>query len=119
MSLPDFFADRMNADIRQKMEGVLALTEQLRKQRLSADGEACVASVAETVSAVARLIDAERDLNRVTVSGPSLDLEPVRLRDLMDDIEARWQPRSADAGVTLLVSYDGDPEAAAFGDRRR
>ena len=119
MSLPDFFADRLNADIRQKMEGVLALTEQLAKQRLSADGDACVASVADAAASVARLIDAERDLRCITVSGPSLDLEPVRLRELMDDIQSRWQLRSADAGVTLLVSYDGDPEAAAMADRRR
>lgn len=119
MSLPEFFADRMNADIRQKMEGVLALTDQLGRQRLSADGEACVASVADAAAAVARLIDAERDLRRVTLAGPTLDLEPVRLRELMDDIEDRWQLRAADAGVTLLVSYDGDPEAQALADRRR
>lgn len=109
----------MNADIRQKMEGVLALAEQLGRQRLTADGEACVASVADAAASVARLIDAERDLRRVTLDGPALDLEPVRLRELMDDIEERWQLRSADVGVTLLVSYDGDPEAEALADRRR
>ena len=119
MSFPDFFADRMNADIRQKMEGVLALTEQLGRQRLSADGEACVASVADAAAAVARLIDTERDLRCVTLDGPTLNVEPVRLRELMDEIEGRWQVRSADAGVTLLVSYDGDPEGAALDDRRR
>jgi CheY-like chemotaxis protein len=43
----------------------------------------------------------------------------VRLREVMDEIEARWQPRAAAAGVTLLVGYDGDPDAIAMADRRR
>jgi len=119
MSLPDFFADRMNADIREKMEGVLALTAQLGRQRLSADGEACVASVADAAASVTRLIDAERDLRRMSLEGPFLKLEPVLLRELMDDIEERWRLRSADVGVTFLVSCDGDPEAEALADRRR
>lgn len=119
MSLPDFFADRMNADIREKTEGVLELTAQLGRQRLSADGEACVASVADTAASVTRMIDAERDLRRMSLEGPVLKLEPVRLRELMDNIEERWRLRSADVDVTFLVSYDGDPEAEALADRRR
>ena len=119
MSLPDFLADRVITEIRQRMEGVLALTQQLARQRLNADGEACVSSVAEAAAGVTRLLDAELDLRRVASMGRSLDLQPVRLRELMDDIQDHWQARAAEAGVTLLVSYDGDPEAAAMADRRR
>jgi CheY-like chemotaxis protein len=119
MSIPEFFADRVTADIRERMAGVLALTEQLARQRLSADAEACVASIAEAAAGVARLVDTAIDLKGVSQRGPTLHLEPVRLRELMDDIQAQWQPRAAEAGVTLLVSYDGDPDAAAMADRQR
>ena len=58
MSLPEFLADRVAAEIRQQMDGVLALTEQLARQRLTADGEACVASVMSAAEGVRRMVDA-------------------------------------------------------------
>ena len=119
MSLPEFFFDRVTADIRQQMDGVLAMTDQLDRQRLAADGQACVASVAEAAEGVRRMLDAAVDLKSVAQNGLQLIVGPVRLRDLMDEIQDRWQPRAAAAGVTLLVSYDGDPEAAAMADRKR
>lgn len=120
MSLPEFFFDRVTADIRQQMDGMLALTHQLARQRLTADGEACVASVAEAADAVRRMLDTALDLKNVSSADSlQLNLQPIRLRELMDEIEARWQPRAAAAGITLLVSYDGDPEAAAMTDRKR
>ena len=114
MSVPEFIFDRVTADIRRHMEGVLALTEQLGRSRLSPDAEACVASVAEMADAVRRTLDGALDLRTVAADGLSLQLEPLRLRDLADAVQARWHSRAAEAGVTLLVSYDGDPEAAAL-----
>jgi two-component system, sensor histidine kinase len=119
MSLPDFFFDRVTAEVRQQMEGVLALSEQLARQRLTPDGEACVASVTEAAAAVTRLLDTATDLRAVAFAGLNLDEQPVRLRDLMDEIQNGWQARAETTGVTLLVSYDGDPDAAAMADRRR
>ena len=119
MSLPDFFFDRVTADVRQHMEGVRALAEQLMRQRLAPDGEACVASVSEAASAVTRLLDTAADLRGMARGELTLQLEPVRLHNLMDEIQGLWQARAAATGVTLLVSYDGDPEAAALADRRR
>jgi hypothetical protein len=55
------------------------------------------------------MLSAALDLKDVALKGVSLELAPVRLREVMDEIEARWQPRAAAAGVTLLVAYDGDP----------
>lgn len=118
MSLPEFFFDRVTADIRQQMDGMLAMTDQLARQRLTPDGEACVASVAEAAESVRRMLDTALDLKSVS-DGVRIDAEPIRLRELMDEIEARWRSRAGAAGITLLVSYDGDPEAAAMGDRKR
>jgi CheY-like chemotaxis protein len=119
MSLPEFLAERVAAEIRQQMDGVLALTEQLGRQRLTADGEACVASVADAATSVSRIIGAGVDLKSMVTGGVTLELEPVVLREVMDEVQDRWQPRAASAGVTLLVSFDGDPDAAAMADRKR
>jgi CheY-like chemotaxis protein len=119
MSLPDFFAERVTTDIRQQMDGVLALAGQLSRQRLNPDGQACVASIEEAATGITRLLELALDLRGITQKGLELQLEPVRLREVMDEIEARWQPRAAAAGITLLVAYDGDPDAAAMADRKR
>ncbi len=119
MSLQTFFFDRVIAEICQQMDGVLALTEQLARQRLSPDAEACVSGVAESATGVRRMIESARDLRKVTTEGLALDPAPLRLRELVDEVHSRWQPAAAMSGVTLLVSYDGDPEACALGDRTR
>jgi CheY-like chemotaxis protein len=119
MSLPTFFFGRVSEDIRQQMDGILALTEQLSRQRLPPDAEACVSGVAEAASAVARLMASTTDLRNVTTGGVTLDPAPLRLRELVDDVHTRWQPAAALSGVTILVSYDGDPDACVLGDRTR
>jgi CheY-like chemotaxis protein len=119
MSLPDYFRERVIADVRQQMDGVLALAEQLQRCRLTPDAEACVDGVAEAAAGVRRVLDAAADLKGLAEQGLALDAAPVRLRDLVDEVQARWQPKAADAAVTLLISYDGDPEAAVLADRRR
>jgi len=119
MSLPAFFFERVTADIRQQMDGVLALTEQLGRQRLAPDVQACVSGVEEAASGVRRMLDAALDLRNVAVKGLTTDPQPLRLRELIDDVAARWQPQAAIAGVTLLASYDGDPDVCAVGDRQR
>ena len=119
MSLPTFFFGRVSADIRQQMDGILALTDQLSRQRLAPDAQACVSGVAEAATAVARLMSAATDLRNVTTQGVTMDPVPLRLRELVDDVHTRWQPAAALSGVTILVSYDGDPDACALGDRTR
>jgi len=119
MSLPEFLAERIAAEIHQQMDGVLALTEQLGRQRLTADGEACVASVADAAASVSRIVGAGVDLKSIMAGDVPLELGPVVLREVMDEVQDRWQPRAAASGVTLLVSFDGDPDAAAMADRKR
>ncbi|MFC3071020.1 response regulator [Phenylobacterium soli] len=119
MSLPDYIFDRVTADIRQQMAGILALTEQLARQRLTPDAQACLAGVSEAADAVRRTLDAALDIHAVASDGLALNPAPLVLRDLMDDVEARWRAAAGMAGVTLLVSYDGAPEACVHADRAR
>jgi CheY-like chemotaxis protein len=119
MSLPQFFFDRVTADIRQQMDGILALTDQLGRQRLTPDAQACVSGVAEAATGVRRMLSAAVDLRTVNNQGLPLQSAPIQLHDLVDEVQSRWQPAAAMSGVTLLVSYDGDPDARAIGDGER
>jgi len=92
MSLPAFFFDRVTADIRQQMEGVLALTEQLSRQPLTPDVQACVSAVEEAAGGVRRMLGAALDLRTVAVDGLTTDLAPLRLRELVDEVHTRWEP---------------------------
>ena len=119
MSLQTFFFDRVTAEVFQQMEGILALTDQLSRQRLTGDAQSCVSSAAEMADGVRRMLEAAVDLRNLTTEGLTLAPAPLRLRELVDEVHSRWQPAAAMSGVTLLVSYDGDPDACALGDRAR
>jgi CheY-like chemotaxis protein len=119
MSLPEFFFDRVTADIRQQMDGILALTDQLGRQRLTPDAQACVSGVAEAATGVRRMLSAAVDLRTVNTQELPLQAAPIQLHDLVDEVQSRWQPAAAMSGVTLLVSYDGNPDARAVGDSQR
>ncbi|THD64791.1 response regulator [Phenylobacterium sp.] len=119
MSLQAFFFDRVTAEITQQMEGVAALTDQLSRQRLTPDAQACVSGAAEAADSARRLLARAIDLRKVTMEGVTLDPAPLNLRELIDAVQERWAPQASMSGVTLLVSYDGDPEACALADRTR
>jgi CheY-like chemotaxis protein len=119
MSLPEFFFDRVTADIRQQMDGILALSDQLGRQRLTPDAQACVSGVAEAATGVRRMLQAAVDLRTVNNQELPLQTAPIQLHDLIDEVQSRWQPAAGMSGVTLLVSYDGHPDARAVGDAQR
>jgi len=119
MSLPEFFFERVTSEIHQQMEGVLALTERLARQPSGADAQTCIAGVAEAARAVRQILISANDLKTATTDGLTFRPEPKRLADFADDIQARWQDRALAGGVTLLFSYDGDPDAVALIDAER
>ncbi|MDO8901274.1 MAG: response regulator [Phenylobacterium sp.] len=119
MSPSEFFFDHVTEEIRIQVEGMLALTERLCRQHLSADAVACVEGIDEAAHSVSRLLSTARDLK--IAAAEQLALNPARhqLRDLMDEVQERWISRARESGVTLLVAYEGDPAAAALVDAHR
>jgi len=119
MSLPEFFFERVTSEIHQQMEGVLALAERLSRQPMGADAQACVAGVAEAARTVRQILVSSTDLKTAATDGLAFTLEPKRLADLADEIQGRWQDRALAGGVTLLFSYDGDPDTVVLIDAER
>jgi CheY-like chemotaxis protein len=119
MSLPQYLFKRVAGDIQEQMDGVLALAEQLARQPLSAEARACVDGVIGAADGVRRTLTTAVALRTITQHGLTLEPAPLRLRDLMDQIQARWRVRAGQNDVTVLVSYDGDPDACVMADGGR
>jgi CheY-like chemotaxis protein len=111
--------ERMAHDIGHHLEGVLAFTERLEQSRLTPDASAYVRAIGDTSRDMSQVLGRAMDLRRAATGGLALSPAPALLRDLSDAVEARWAPRAAEGGSTLLFSYDGDPEAAAMIDTGR
>ena len=119
MSLPEFFFERVTSEIHQQMEGVLALAERLARQPMGADAQACIAGVAEAARTVRQILASSQDLKTAAAEGLSVDPQPKHAAALADEVQERWQARATDSGLTLLVSYDGDPDALVMIDALR
>ena len=119
MSLPEFFFERVTSEIHQQMEGVLALAERLARQPMGSDAQACIAGVAEAARTVRQILASSQDLKTAAAEGLTIDPQPKRAAALADEVQERWQARATDSGLTLLVSYDGDPDALVMIDAVR
>jgi len=119
MPLPDTLFDRACGEVRQQMDGVLALAEQLSHLRLAADAEACVAGMVDASASVRRLVDRLTDLKAVDAGLLKLEPAPLKLDELADAVQANWNRAAARGATPVLVSYDGPPEIAVMADRAR
>jgi len=119
MAQSKFFVERVNSEIRQQMEGVLALVDRLSRQGLKTEAQACLSGIGDAAATVLQIVSASQDLSQASESGLTFTSESVALRLVADDLQARWSDRAARAGLTLMVSYHGAPLETAQIDRER
>lgn len=112
------FLDAVSGEIRRPMHSILAVAELLARQPLSADAQSYVRTIIEHSHTLLRSIDDAKDLVRSESETLALDLTAAALHEMMDSIQGHWQSKAAQAGVALLVSYDGE-EIIAMIDARR
>ena len=112
------FVEMLSREVLTPMSGVLAVTEMLQRQPLSADCQAFVQTIIQTAETMVRFLDDALDLARGETGRLEPKPGPVLLREAMDEIQADWQARDA-ANVAVLVSYDGDPDLGVMADGAR
>ena len=113
------FAEMIGGELRTPLGGVLAVAEMLQRQPLSVDAQSFVRTIVESCQAMAVALDDALELSRADVGELSLDPRPIRLREVMDEVQNRWQARTAQERVTLAVAYDGEPDLMAEIDATR
>ena len=109
----------MSHELRTPMNGVLAVAELLRRQPLNATAQAHVQTIVDSSESLLRILQDAVDLSKAEAGELELNPAPTPLRPLMDDIQALWEPRASQDGVTLMVGYEGDTELAAVIDGMR
>jgi CheY-like chemotaxis protein/signal transduction histidine kinase len=113
------FLELISREMRTPMNGVLAVSELLQRQPLSADSQAYVRTITESAQATLRALDDALELSQVDIEALTVEPSVVRLRGVMDAVQRAWQSKASQAGVTLLVAYDGEPELSALVDAAR
>ncbi|MBV9996037.1 MAG: response regulator [Caulobacteraceae bacterium] len=111
--------ERFCAEIREPIADALAAAEGLLRMRLPDGAPALVDTIREAGGSALDLLDIAVELQKAEAGRLEIVPTSVRLQELMDEIDRRWRPRAEEAAVTLLVSYDGQPDCAAMADRER
>ncbi|HUO22263.1 MAG TPA: response regulator [Caulobacteraceae bacterium] len=111
--------DMLGAEFRTPLNGVVAMAELLQRQPLGPDALAQVGSIRASAEALLRLLSDSIDLTRAEEGLLELHPEPVLLRTVADRLQDSWGLQAQQAGVSLLVSYDGDPDLQAELDAAR
>jgi CheY-like chemotaxis protein len=101
------------AETLRQLEAIADLSARLSRLSLSSDAQACARAIGETSDDIRRLMHRAAMLHAADVAGLPLTPAPHKLQDLMDAVAARWVERAEAAGVTLLASYDGEPDFQA------
>jgi signal transduction histidine kinase/CheY-like chemotaxis protein len=113
------FLELISREMRTPMNGVLAVSELLQRQPLSSDSQAHVRTIVESAQATLRALNDALELSQVDIDALVVESGVVHLRSLMDAVQLAWQAKASQAGVTLLVAYDGEPELSANTDATR
>ena len=113
------FMEVISHEVRTPMNGLLAVAELLQRQPLSSDSQAYVRTIIESGHATLQALNDALELARANTISVALNTAPSILRDVMDQVQAGWEARAAQHGVTLLVAYDGEPDLAAMIDAER
>lgn len=106
----------MSHELRTPMNGVLAVAELLRRQPLNEAAQAHVRTIVDSSETLLRILQDALDLSRAEAGELEIDRQPTRLRGVMDDIQAMWEPRASQDQISLLGAYEGDTELAALID---
>jgi signal transduction histidine kinase/ActR/RegA family two-component response regulator len=103
----------LSHELRTPLNGVLAVAELLQRQKLGKDAYAYVQTIVDSSDTLLRTLADAVDLARAEAGELHLSPEPVLVRAVMDEVQQLWEPRARQDGVTLLISFDGDPDLAA------
>jgi CheY-like chemotaxis protein len=108
-----------DSEFRGHVLGLLAMTDRLGRQNLNPDAQIQVRSIQATGETLLKLADEGQDLLKARQGRLELKSGPQLLRELVDTVQDRWTARASQSGVSLLASYDGDPDLSARIDANR
>jgi signal transduction histidine kinase/CheY-like chemotaxis protein len=109
----------LGQQFRTPLNGIVAMAELLQRQPIGADALAQAGSIRAAGEALLRLFSDSIDLTRAEEGLLVLYPEHTLLRGVADRLQDSWALQAQQAGVSLLVSYDGDPDLEVVLDSGR
>ena len=111
--------EELSVGVGRHLHNLMGFAERLGRQSLPPDAHAWVRAISDTSDDLRDLTLQARELHWAQSQRLELTLAPCRLRDLADLIDGHWSGREQGRGPNVMVSYDGDPGAAAVIDAER
>jgi signal transduction histidine kinase/ActR/RegA family two-component response regulator len=109
----------MSHEIRTPLNGVLAIAEVVGR-RLEQEGlRPYVETIIKSGQTLLRLLNDALDLSRAEAGRLELQEDSFRLASLVEDIDALWRPRAAEAGLSLVTTFEAEGDPWALGDAVR
>lgn len=113
------FVDTLTQALSAPLSTVDAFSRIVSRQPLPVETRDHLDAILQASAESLDMLQKARDLARAEAGNFHLDLSPTSPRLVMDQINADWTQRADEAGVTLIVSYEGDPDLSLMVDETR
>lgn len=112
------FLSRMSHELRTPLTAILGFAELLGFEDLTEPQRSNLRYISAAGQHLLSLINEVLDISRIESGTMSISREPVRIRELLDDLVALLGPQAAGRRVSIEVG-EGELEAHVFADRQR
>jgi signal transduction histidine kinase len=104
------FVGNVSYELRTPLTTIIGYSELLERsgENLSERGRAHAGAVKSAATQLARSIDDVLDMAQIDADEMALDIEDVRVADLLISVASRWIPQAEAARVSLLVERPDD-----------
>lgn len=98
----------MSHEIRTPLNGVLGVAALMDRQLEQTSLRPHVRTILDSGQSLLRLLTDALDMSRAEAGMMSLELAPIRLSAVADDLQALWKARAEEKGLALAVACDAD-----------
>lgn len=114
----DFLAT-MSHEIRTPMSGVLGMVEVLAHTPLDGEQRRIIAVIEDSAQMLRHILDDILDYSRIEAGALPLELQPVALRRLLDNVQQLLSPQASSKGLALQLHVDPAVAPMHLGDGMR
>lgn len=100
------FLATMSHEIRTPMSGVLGMLEVLAHTPLDGEQRRIITVIEDSAQMLRHILDDILDYSRIEAGALSLELQPVALRRLLDNVQQLLSPQASAKGLALQLQVD-------------
>ena len=100
------FLATMSHEIRTPMSGVLGMVEMLSHTTLDLEQRRIIGVIEDSAQMLRHILDDILDYSRIEAGALPLELEPVSLRGLLDNVQQLLSPQASAKGLALGLQVD-------------